>query len=202
VIRAILFDFGNVIGFFDHRHATRRFAPVSTMAEGEMLPALYNGPLEHEFESGRMAADEFVAHAIELIGYRDSPKQFRRHFVDIFTPNPPVIELIPRLKPTHRIVLASNTNMLHSAHFRETYADVLWHFDALGMSFQAGVRKPAAEFFAYVAKLACTTPAECLFIDDVAMNVEEARAVGMKAIQYSPEVDLIRALAEHGVKVT
>ena len=199
MIRAILFDFGNVVGFFDHRRATARFAKASKLSQDEMYAALYAGALEHEFESGRMTSEEFVAHASDLIGYQKSPSEFHAEFIDIFSPNPPVIELIPQLRPRYKVVLASNTNVLHSAHFRAQYADVLKHFDALGMSFEAGVRKPAPDFYRYCARLGAVDAAECLFIDDVQLNVDGAQAVGMKAILYTPEVDLPAALSEHGV---
>ncbi|MFL5327709.1 MAG: HAD family hydrolase [Gemmataceae bacterium] len=201
MIRAILFDFGNVVGFFDHRRATKRFAPAAKLSEDEMFDQIYSNHLEHEFESGRMSADEFVAHVTNMIGYDKSHEEFQTAFVDIFTPNPPVMALIPRLKPRYKLVLASNTNELHSAHFRATYADVLRHFDALGMSFEAGVRKPDPEFYRYCARLAGVAPSECLFIDDVEANVEGARAVGMQAIQYSPDIDLAFELARHGVEL-
>ena len=201
MIRAILFDFGNVLGFFDHRRATKRFAPVASMSEDEMFDQIYSNHLEHEFESGRMSADDFVAHVTDMIGYRNTHANFQTAFVDIFTPNPPVIELIPLLKPRYKLVLASNTNELHSAHFRASYAGVLGYFDALGMSFEAGVRKPDPEFYRYCARLAGVTPGECMFIDDVETNVEGARAVGMQAIQYSPDIDLAGELARHGVEL-
>lgn len=199
MIQAVLFDFGNVIGFFDHRRATRRFAPLSRLGEDEMYSIIYDGELEHRFESGMMAGDEFIAEVIGLIGYRGEPAQFRADFVEIFTRNPPVIGLIPRLKSRYRLVLASNTNPLHSAHFRVTFADVLQHFDALGMSFEAKVRKPAPGFFLHCFKLAGCQPEECVFIDDIEANVDGARAVGAQTVHYHPTTDLAAELTRLGV---
>src|SRR3954464_2475596 len=107
LIRAVVFDFGNVIGFFDHRRATRRFAEFSAMSESEMFAAIYDGELEHEFEAGRLSGDEFLNRATQLIDYRGLPDFMAASFVDIFTPNPPVCALIPRLKPACRLVLGS-----------------------------------------------------------------------------------------------
>jgi glucose-1-phosphatase len=201
VIRAILFDFGNVIGFFDHRRATRRFAPLSAMPEGEMLEAIYDGQLEHEFESGRLSGDEFLQKVRDLIGFRGTVDELRDGFVDIFTPNPPVIGLIPKLAKRHRLVLASNTNELHSAKYLRTFADTMNQFHALGMSWNAGVRKPKAEFFQYCLGLADCQPAEAVFVDDVEVNVDGAAAIGIGGIHYEPGMDLASELKSHGVEV-
>lgn len=201
MIRAILFDFGNVIGFFDHRRATRRFAPLAAMPEGEMLEAIYDGQLEHDFESGTISGDEFLQKVADLIDFRGRLNVLHEGFVDIFTPNPPVISLIPKLAEQYRLVLASNTNVLHSGEFRQSYADTLQHFHALGMSWQAGVRKPHAEFFDYCLRLANCGANEALFIDDVEENIDGAATVGIHCIHYEPGMDLAAELKQFGVFV-
>src|SRR5262245_29795677 len=94
----IVFDFGNVIAYFDHRLAVRRFVRHSHLSEGAIFDAIYNTDLEDDFEAGRIGADEFVRRACSAIGYRVGPEEFRAAFVDIFAPNPEVCALIPRLR--------------------------------------------------------------------------------------------------------
>src|SRR6266404_3104712 len=118
-MKTIFFDFGNVIGHFDHRRATRRFLRRCDRTEAEIFAALYSDPLEDDFEAGRMTADEYVRAAIDAIGYRGSPAEFAREFVDVFSPNDDVVALLPRLaRQGYRLVLASNTNRLHFDFFR------------------------------------------------------------------------------------
>ncbi len=201
MIQAILFDFGNVIGFFDHRRATKRFAPMSAMSEGEMLEAIYDGQLEHAFESGNITGKEFLHQVRDLIGYRGTIEDLHAGFVDIFTPNPPVQSLIPALAKRYRLVLASNTNDLHSTKYLQTFADTLKHFHALGMSWQAGVRKPRAEFFQYCLRLAGCEAAEAVFVDDVEVNIDGAAAVGIHCVHYEPGMNLAAELKQVGVSV-
>lgn len=199
MIQAILLDFGNVLGFFDHRRATRRFAPSATLTESEMLAAIYDGDLEVDFESGRISGDEFLRRAAELVGYRGTIDSMRDAFVDIFTPNPPVLDLLPRLARRYRLVLASNTNELHSAHFRVSFAEPLREFHALGMSWQAGVRKPDRRFFEYCLGLAGCRAEEAVFIDDIAANVAGAESLGIGGIVYRPDTRLTEELARFGI---
>jgi putative hydrolase of the HAD superfamily len=196
----LFFDFGNVIGFFDHRVAVRKLIRDCDLDEDACFSAIYDGTLEEDFEAGRVGGDEFVCRSCQAINYRGTPLQFRTAFEDIFRPNSPVCELIPRLAERHRLVLASNTNEVHAAFFRRTFADVLRHFAALGMSHEAGARKPDRRFFEHCQQYAECPPTECVFIDDLPANVEGARAFGWRAIRYTGHADLLKQLGSYGIK--
>jgi putative hydrolase of the HAD superfamily len=201
-MRTIFFDFGNVIAYFDHRRATGRFVRRCDRTEAEVFAAIYGGRLEDDFEASRLTSDEFVRLAAAAIGYRGTAEDFAREFVDIFTPNEEVIALLPRLaRQGYRLVLASNTNRLHFDFFRPRFADALRHFHALGVSFEAGARKPQPDFFAHCQRLAGGTPADALFIDDIKLNVEGARAFGWDAIEYAGFSGLMADLRARGIDV-
>ena len=77
-IRAILFDFGNVIGFFDHRRATRRLVAQTDLTEAELFVRLYDSELEDAFEAGRLDAAGFLDEAeTDLLAYMTFPPQHR-----------------------------------------------------------------------------------------------------------------------------
>jgi glucose-1-phosphatase len=198
-MQTLLFDFGNVIGYFDHRVALRKIVPDCDLDEAACVAAIYDNDLEDDFEAGRIGADEFVQRATTAINYRGTAEQFRKTFQNIFRPNPAICNLIPQLAKRHRLVLASNTNELHSAQFRKTFADVLRHFYALGLSHEAGFRKPHRRFYEHCQSLAQCGPGECLFIDDMAINVEAARNFGWRAIQYAGHAEFLAELREHGI---
>jgi HAD superfamily hydrolase (TIGR01509 family) len=197
----LFFDFGNVIGFFDNRIAVRRFVCDCDLGEDACFAAIFDTPFEIDFESGRITGDEFIRRACAAINYRDDRAKFRRAYEDIFRRNPGVCDLIPRLAARHRLFLASNTNEIHSAHFRREFADVLQHFTALGQSFEAGARKPDRRFFEHCQKLAGCGPTECLFIDDLPANVEGARSAGWRAILYTDPDSLQTELRRQGIDI-
>src|SRR5262249_17514007 len=118
---------------------------------------------------------------------------------DIFTANQSVCDLIPRLKPQYQLVLASNTNRLHFGHYKGLFRDVLGHFDAVGVSFEAGARKPHPDFFAHCQRTAGTEQSSCLFIDDMLVNVEGAKQFGWHAIKYESPEDLASGLPDFGI---
>ena len=200
-IKTIIFDFGNVVGFFDHRRALKRLASHTRLSVEEMYALIYDGPLEDDFESGRMTGVDFLRCIGDKCGLQCEVELLRTTFADIFWPNQEVCSLIPRLKPAYRILLGSNTNEVHAARFREQFADCLRHFDHLVMSFEIGVRKPQAKFFEACQKLADCKPAECVFIDDLPANIAGAKAFGMNAIQYAAGNGLARELQTLGVQI-
>lgn len=199
MIRTIYFDFGNVVGFFDHGLAVEQFVQHTDLPRDQLEDLLYSGELADSFERGEISLEVFVAAALEVGRLRCSPRQFLAAYQDIFTPNPAVCDLIPRLAGRVRLCLASNTNTAHALRFRQQFADVLAHFDALVLSHEIGARKPTADFFARAQAFAQAPPSECLFIDDLPANVAAAQAHGWHALVYSQTVDLPATLARFGI---
>uniref|UniRef100_A0A7C1FIE4 Hydrolase n=1 Tax=Caldilinea aerophila TaxID=133453 RepID=A0A7C1FIE4_9CHLR len=75
-------------------------------------------------------------------------------------------------------------------------------FDLLVGSAYEGILKPAPEiFFLRTLERLERQPEEAIFIDDFAQNVAGARAVGMFAVQYTPDLDVAAALAAHGLNL-
>jgi glucose-1-phosphatase len=196
MIRAIVFDFGNVIGFFDHRRTTARLAEHCDLSPEELFQRIYGGPLEHDYDQGRLTSDAFLARVREACRLRCSDEVFTEAWNDVFRPNDEVIALLPELKPHYRLLLGSNTNELHSRHFRRQFAEALRYFDHLILSHEIGARKPDTAFFHHCERLAGCRPEECLFIDDLPPNVAGARACGWHGFVYTTAADLRRRLAE------
>lgn len=200
-ITTIVFDFGNVLGFFSHRKAAEQLARFSPLSAEDILDRyLLDRELEDEFESGRMSLPEFRARVRQSCHVTCSDAELDWAIADMFTPNDEVCALVPALKPRYRLVLLSNTNELHALHFRRQFADTLAHFDSLVLSHEVGLRKPCPDIYAHCHTIAGSTPRQCLFIDDLPANVEAARACGWKGIVYHRGLDLARELRQLGIE--
>ncbi|WP_020475301.1 HAD family hydrolase [Zavarzinella formosa] len=202
MLKALFFDFGNVIGFFDHQRAIRQLVAYSDMPADELYTSLYAGELETRYECGHITTAELFEAIRPLGRLTCTQEQFVTAFCDIFWPNPPMADLIPRLRANgHRLFLASNTNDAHFNKFRVMFAETLSHFERLAVSHEGRARKPTREFFEYARSLAGVSPAECLLIDDLPVNVAGAKAAGWDAILYHHFDDLMTELAGRGVSV-
>ena len=200
-MKTIIFDFGNVVGFFDHGRTLTKMAPFSNLTPNDMYAAVYDGGLEDRFERGHLSPLAFLEEAHALWQLRCDIDVLADAVADIFTPNPEVCDLIPRLAEHHRILLGSNTNAIHSHQFITQFADVLGHFESLVLSHEIGARKPEAVFFQHCHRLADAPPAQCVFVDDLLPNIHGARAIGFHTIHYRPNNDLAAQLRALGCTI-
>jgi glucose-1-phosphatase len=201
-IKAIIFDYGRVIGHFDHRRTAEKLAPFSRRSEEEILEYLYPEELEHDFEDGSLSTHDFLRVVRDQLRLSCPTETVRAAVADIFWPNAEVCSLIPRLVPRYRLILGSNTNAIHAERFLRLSADVLKHFHGLVLSHEVGVRKPARAFFEHCVRLADQPAAACLFIDDLETNIAGARATGLQTILYHGQATLEAELKELGVEIS
>src|SRR5262245_54348323 len=202
---ALIFDFGNVVAFFDYLKACNRLA-ARVGLDGEEVRKLL---LERGFsqmlarlESGQMAPSDFAAKVMASLGLSLAFDDFARDWEDIFWLNEPISRLIAALKSRgYTLVLGSNTNLMHALHFRRQFATTLDRFDALVLSYEVGCLKPDARFYQACATAAGAPAASCVFIDDIAENVEGARQAGLEGVHYLDDARLITRLRELGVEI-
>lgn len=199
MIQAIVFDFGNVVGYFNHRLTTDRLLPHTDLLAEELHSRLFGGALEEDYEVGRISTSEFLQQARKAGRISCADDIVARAWADIFWPNKDVIKLLPLLKPRARLFLASNTNELHSRQFRGQFADALGHFEALILSHEVGARKPERAFYEHCLRRARCAAEECLLIDDLPANVAGARACGCQGIVFTGISELYQRLSNLGL---
>ena len=200
-MKTIFFDFGNVLGFFDHKRAIARLAHFTDLPPYELTLILYGGPIEDDYEAGRITTAEYVRLGKLNGRLTCTDDEFTAAFADIFWRNDEVCELIPRLKPRYRLVLASNTNETHYRQYTEQFADVLQYFDHLCPSHLVGHRKPHPEYYAHCQRYADADPGECLFVDDLPANIEAARRLGWQGVCYQAPGRLETQLRDAGIVI-
>ena len=200
MFEALLIDLGNVLVRFDHGRTLRAIsAAAAGVVDPESLRAALFGPLEREFDSGRLEAPEFFRKVERAAGLPPLPDEvWIPAWRDIFEPIPESLELLSGLHPGVRTCLVSNTNRLHWEGVRSV-CDVTSRVDALALSFQAGLVKPDAAFFRQALDLADATPRQAVFADDRPDYVEAARALGMDGITVTGPAALEKGLRLRGL---
>jgi len=200
----LVFDFGNVISFFDYMIIHGRFGRrLGLSAEAFRTLAEERGMtrLLAEFERGAISSEEFSRRVQEPLGLDIAFEEFAADWQDIFELNESVAALIPGLKKRgHTLVLGSNTNAIHAAFYRRRFRETLDHFDHFVYSHELLIMKPDRGFFEACAKVASAPPESCVFIDDIEENVEGARAAGLIGLHYRDTPRLIADLRELGVE--
>jgi putative hydrolase of the HAD superfamily len=69
-------------------------------------------------------------------------------------------------------------------------------FDVVVISGEVGMRKPEERIFRHAAGLLGLDPAECVFIDDIDVNITAAEAIGMTAILHRDPAETLTRLGE------
>jgi putative hydrolase of the HAD superfamily len=200
-ITTLVFDFGNVLGFFDQVRAIRQLSMLTDVSAAVIRERLFTSELEDAYESGRISTPELLKHARQLCGFRGSDEDIESAFANMFWPNYGVCQLVPGLKPRYQLFLLSNTNDMHCRRFRRQFADTLAHFDGLFFSHELGMRKPHPGIYHHCLRRMRCRPADCVFIDDSPANIDAARACGWHGIVYTDYDGLRREFAKLDILV-
>ena len=197
--KALLIDLGNVLVRFDHELTVRRLAEAAKLPDlGSLRSALY-GPLEREFDLGRIGAQEFFRAVESSVGLPQMADDiWFPAWRDIFEPIPDALALLPRLASGTRTVLVSNTNALH---WEGVLAVAPIHrlVDATALSYQLGAVKPDPRIFHHALGLAGVSAAEAVFADDRPSLVAAARELGIDGFEVCSVDDLVAGLKRHGL---
>jgi putative hydrolase of the HAD superfamily len=194
-IRAVISDFGGVLttpllGSFA---AFQDETGISASSLGTAMQRIAERQGEHplfELERGRITETDFLAAlrvelAVEL-GHEPELHRFREIYFDALQPNQPMVDAMHDLKGRgYRMALLTNN-------VREW--EPLWRgmlpvdeiFEVIVDSAFVGMRKPEPEIYDLaVERIGDGVGAsECLFVDDVEVNVEAARELGMAAVHF------------------
>jgi len=199
VIKAILFDLGNVIVPFDFRRAYAKLGPLCSCPVTEISSRLRSTDLVRRFETGRIAAQPFVSELSVLLGLQITYPEFCDLWTGIFLEDTLVTEsLVAGLASRYRMLVLSNTNPIHFSMLKASYP-LLGHFDDFVLSYEVGALKPEAEIYREAIQRAGCRPDECFFTDDIAINVVAARNNGMDAVQFLSAVQLEEELRTRGL---
>ena len=198
IVRLIISDFGGVICTFDYRIFCERLARRIGGSAEKIDALIYGGDLQAQFERGRLRGPEYHRRVMDLLGADVSYEEFFAMYGDIFTEIPATCDLLRRLHGHYPLYLLSDTNEIHFGYVKET-VEVLRVFDEFILSFEVGAMKPDPPIFLEALRRSGLPAEACVFIDDRLGNVEGARRVGMRGLQFSSPEQCARDLGRLGV---
>ena len=201
----VVFDFGGVLFNWQPRELLARLMPERTRTP-EAAQDLFDAIFENyrgdwgEFDRGTVEPGPLA----ERIATRTGLSLAEVHAVidavpAELQPIPGTVELLHRLHDAGvPLYFLSNMPEPYAQHLERTF-----HFIGL---FRAGVFssrvrliKPEREIFVHTARTLGIEPAQTIFIDDVAHNVEAAREAGWRALQFVDAVQCAAALRAEGL---
>jgi glucose-1-phosphatase len=197
---ALLFDLGRVVLDIDFSRAFACWGRHAGFAPEKLVGRLSRGELNHRHERGEISDTEYFAGQCAAMGIALSDAQFLEGWNAIFAGEMPgIAPLLARAAKRLPLYAFSNTNNAHAEYFPVIYAGVLGHFREMFLSSTIGLRKPDAAAYAHVVKAIGVPAGRIVFFDDLAENIEAARAQGLTAVHVTSPDDVAVALAALGI---
>jgi len=199
-IKAIIFDYGNVLIEWDPRYVYQRFFPNDSEGMESFLREVNFMDWNAMQDKGRSFADgvaelsrQFPEHAQLIQAYHD-------HWIDsIGEIYWATVEVMKELKQKgFGIYGLSNWSAETFPHIRNKY-NFFELFDDMVISGEVGHVKPQPEIFDILLAKIGTPANECLFIDDSLPNIQQANTMGFKTIHFKTSEQLKIDLTKMGL---
>jgi len=197
---AVLFDLGGVV--FD--------SPLDGFARYEQeigLPANFIRTLNStnsdtnawaRFERGELSRDAFIevfeAEAAAAGHRLEGQRVLETLKGDL---RPVMLEALRRLRQSRFRTAAVTNNVAPMASGDRDVSELLSLFDVVVESSVVGVRKPEEAFYKIALDALDARAEECVYLDDLGVNLKPARAMGMTTIKVLDADDAIAELEEH-----
>lgn len=200
-LRAIIFDIGRVLVRVDVARAMQGLASGTSLTPSELWSAIEKDPRWPDWQEGRIKPRDWYHHLANRLGGGLTFEQFTEVWNRALDPIPIHEDsLFKSLSPRYRLALLSNTDPIHVRHLESTYS-FFTYFPSRIYSCAVGASKPAPLIYRESLRAVKARAEEALYIDDIAVYVEAAQRLGMKAIQFQSPAQLASALQSFGVDV-
>jgi putative hydrolase of the HAD superfamily len=192
-IRGVIFDYGMVLTGPPVAEAHAEMVRITGLPADE-FERLYWAD-RHAYDEGKLSGVTFWEKFRQESGLNlaeDQLAELNRQDARMWTTSDPAMLAWQQRLKAHGIRTAILSNMGDSV-LENIEREFAWihGFDVLVWSYQHGMAKPDRAIYEHALEQIGTAPAETMFVDDKLENVVAARAVGMKAVQFST-VDRLR----------
>ncbi len=199
-IKAIIFDFGNVLLEWNPRYVYRRFFPNDPEGMERFLTEVNFMEWNMQQDKGR-SFEEGVAHLSQQFPqYSRLIQAYHDHWIDSLGESiSGTVHILQQLKQAgYQVYGLSNwsAETFPRARERHDFFDLL---DDMVISGEVGHVKPDPEIFQILLERIGRPVNECLFIDDALPNIEQAQNLGFATVLFRSPEQLEAALRELGI---
>ena len=182
-IRAIFFDLGGVIVRTEYQAPRERLAERLNMTYEDINKIVFDGETARKASLGQINTDDhWRAVTRRLKRPASETKSIREEFFAGDVVDREFIDFIRSLRPRYKTGLISNAWPDLRDFIVENKFDNA--FDTLIISAEVGVMKPEAKIYQIALDELQVRANEAAFVDDMPVNVEAARALGIHGIIF------------------
>ena len=206
-IKAVLWDFGGVI-------TSSPFEAFNKFEIEKQIPVDFIRQINAEnhetnawakLESSQINLDEFDG----LFRSETSAKGYEISGKDVINLlsgeiRPDMVSVLKKIKKnfivgciTNNVNAGQGPGMAHSKRKHDDIEEVMSNFEFIIESSKVGVRKPDPKIYELACQRASVSPADCLYLDDLGVNLKPAKAMGMRTIKVLSPEQAIKELEEN-----
>ena len=101
---------------------------------------------------------------------------------------------------TNNVSAGQGPGMARSKRKHDAIEEVMSNFEFIIESSKVGVRKPDPKIYKLACQRASVSPTECLYLDDLGINLKPAKAMGMRTIKVlSPDQAIVELERNLGI---
>ncbi len=196
MIKLIICDIGGVIDTFGEieyiSYITKKFKldPVEFRA--------ILAPLISKMEVGKMGINEAESILSKKFNISTRQLEWNKSFERLNKLNKDVVKLINSLSKRYKMALLTNVSRSrHVVKMRTLIKGI--KYDRVFASCYLKMAKPDPKIYQFVLKKMGAKPKEAIFIDNLEMNVQGARRVGIKSIRFTNYKNLVKQLRSLGI---
>jgi putative hydrolase of the HAD superfamily len=207
--RAVLWDFGGVI-LTSPFEAFQRYEAENGLPRDFIRSVNTTNPHANAWallERSQITVDEFdelFAAESDSLGHRVSGADVLSLLAGDVRPE--MVAMLDRVKEAgYRVACLTNNvvggdgdspeSSASSAVRATEIAGIMDRFDVIVESSKVGVRKPEVRFYEIACELLGVSPPECVFLDDLGINLKPAAALGMTTIKVTTAQQAISDLS-------
>ncbi len=195
-----VFDLGNVILNVDFERFARRLTQGSALESEQALEAFGSGPDKAALDRGLTGPVAFGQHLVQWRGDDAlSVAQAMDAWADIFEVIPGAVQGLARCRASGPVWLLSDTDPIHFSGALSRF-EVVRGFDRYLLSYARGMLKRDPGAFDELGALVHSGQ-PVVFVDDLPINIEAARAAGVDAILFEGWQALMPQLHARGLPV-
>lgn len=184
MIRNIIFDFGGVIYDIDHNLSKIAFEKLGVENFDQLYGHQIQTQIFEKLEVGAIDESGFIHHLKQYLNPHVREEDIVNAWCALLIGfDKQTVELLKKLGEHYKIFLLSNSNIIHYKRFIKElneYTNFRALFTDVWYSHEKGMRKPDPEFYLQLLKANNLKAKETLFIDDLDVNIEAAKKLGIQ----------------------
>src|SRR3989338_3668270 len=198
MIKRIVFDNGGVMVKVSSKYFLPYYARMLKIPLKKLEHVYWQ--LSTELDVGKESEKEFYRKLLKHVNRKYDYKKLLKVRYSLIKFLPGTLDIVKKLKKKYKLAMLNNEYKECMNHLKKKY-NYFSYFQPRITSSEVGVRKPEAKIYKIMLKKLRIKPSECLFLDDLQLNFNTAKKIGIKTIHFKNAKQLRKELNKFGIEV-